>query len=319
MGKWRNFWVAAMTLVTVALVVGAGCAGGTASSTATTPSPPSFDQARAWSDLQKQVNFGFRVPGTQAHRDTRDWLVAQLTPCATAVTLQPFTHKLGGVDVQMWNIIATIPGNGTAPRQQVLLCAHWDTRPTADYDPDPAKRTQPIPGANDGASGVAVLLEVARQLHAHPIARDVVVVLFDGEDYGPTVADMLLGSKYYATHLPAKKPDWGVLLDMVGDKNLKIPREVNSDQQAKAVNDRIFRAARELGYTWSAGVSGFADSTGLAITDDHTNLNAAGVPTVDLIDFDYPPWHTTGDDLTQCSAESLRLVGKTVLYALQLP
>jgi len=277
---------------------------------------PAFNEARAWQDLLAQVDFGFRVPGTEAHRKTRDWLVAQLTPQAKSVTLQPFTWKLGGHDVQMWNVIAELPGTGPAPRERVLLAAHWDTRPIADHDPDATKWNQPIPGANDGASGVAVLLEIARQLKAHPIARDVTIVFFDGEDYGPKVNDMLLGSKYYAAHLPADKPNWGILLDMVGDTDLDIYRELSSERAAGAVNNRVFTAAKQLGYLRTKDQPGFVDSFyPYEIEDDHTALNQVGVPTADLIDFNYPFWHTTHDTPKQCSATSLKIVGQTVLAA----
>lgn len=278
-----------------------------------------MDQARAWADLQKQVDFGPRVPGTKAHQSARDWLIEQLTPSADKVELQSFTHTLGGQDIQMWNIIGHIPGVGKDKRELVLLAAHWDSRPIADHDPDPAKRKTPIDGADDGASGVAVLLEMARQLKAHPIARDVDIVFFDGEDYGPDIDNMLLGSKFYAAHLPDRKPDWGILFDMVGDKDLDIYREPYSDAHAKAVNDRIFRAARDSGYIKVGDASGFVDSLyKYWITDDHTPVNEAGVPMIDLIDFDYPAWHTTADTPAMCSANSLRIVGNTVLYALQL-
>jgi len=321
MMKWRQARVLLALLASLAFVLSAGCvrlAAGTPSITEIV-----FNETRAWQDLEAQVNFGPRVPGTEAHGRTRDWLVEQLTSSAKSVTLQPFIHKLDGRNVTMWNIIAEFPGVGPAPREQVLLAAHWDTRPTADYDPDETKRMQPIAGANDGASGVAVLLEIARRLKARPIARDVTIVLFDGEDYGTypnmktNLASMLLGSQYYADHLPEKKPDWGILLDMIGDADLAISREPNSEKYAKAVNDRVFAAAKEMGYLRVGGQSGFVDAvSGEAITDDHIALNKAGVPTIDLIDFNYPFWHTTHDTPEQCSAESLKVVGRIVLLAI---
>ncbi|MHB9023602.1 MAG: M28 family peptidase [Armatimonadota bacterium] len=318
---WRKFVLLAVIAGVLPVLLGAQCSGDAVAS----PQPAApylfpFDKERAWADLKGQVAFGYRVPGTETHKKTCAWLIEQLRPSATVVTKQEFTHRLGGRTVRMWNILATIPGVGKEPREQVILCAHWDTRPTADRDPNPANRKKPILGANDGASGVAVLLEIARQLKAHPIARDVIVVLLDGEDYGPGVEDMLLGSRYYAAHLPEKKPDWGVLLDMVGDKDLDIYREPNSDRLARAVNDRLFRAAREMGYLRVGKAPGFVDEPyKYAITDDHIPFNDAGVPMADLIDFNYPAWHTLADTPAQCSADSLNVVGKTVLYALQLP
>lgn len=315
--RWWGFFTTTLVLGMLAVSLGAGCSQ--RASGAPIIHTPEFDQMRAWNDLKHQVAFGYRIPGTKAHRQTRDWLEAQLSAMAPVVHLQPFTHMHQGHPVQMWNIIATIPGNGPAPRESVLLGAHWDTRPFADQDPIPANRSIPIAGANDGASGVAVLLEIARQLKADPIGRDVTIVLFDGEDYGHNVDEMLLGSAYYAAHLPKDKPSWGILLDMIGDKDLDIYREPDSEVHAKAVNDRVFRAAHELGYIRTDGVSGFVDELyQYSITDDHTPINAAGVPMADLIDFDYPPWHTVGDTVDKCSADSLKIVGKTVLYALQM-
>lgn len=314
---WRVVLLMTVAVGVLAFTLGAGCSGNSAASAP--PRTPAFDETRAFSDLEHQVALGYRVPGTAAHRTTRDWLVAQLKAAGAEVTLQPFSQPLGGRETQMWNIIAQVPGTGAAPRELVLLAAHWDSRPTADKDPDPARRATPIAGANDGASGVAVLLEVARQLQARPIDRDVTIVLFDGEDYGPEINNMLLGSKYYAKHLPERKPTWGILLDMIGDKDLAIYREPDSEARAKAVNDRVFSAARQLGYLRTAGQPGFVDAQfRYTITDDHTPINDAGIPMVDLIDFTYTPWHTTGDTVDKCSAASLKVVGNTLLYALEM-
>lgn len=320
MAMWRHLWAGVLLAGLMVFGIGAGCSGGTSGANAAPPPAIPFDETRAWADLKKQVDFGPRVPGTPAHLATRDWLVTQLKASTDTVDLQPFSAVLGGKTVSMWNIVADFTGTGAAPRQRVLLCAHWDTRPIADRDPDPAKRATPIDGADDGASGVAVLLEIARQLKVKPIERDVQIVLFDGEDYGPNIDNMLLGSKYYAKHLPTPKPAWGILLDMIGDKDLDIYREPNSDIAAKAVNDRVFTAATRLGLLRAGVTPGFVNAPyKYAIEDDHTALNANGVPTADLIDFDYPPWHTTADTVDKCSADSLKIVGKAVLYAVQLP
>ncbi len=291
---------------------------------------PDFDSMRAWNDLVYQVKAGYRIPDTTTHRNVRDWLVQQLASCVKDVQLQPFTVHANGKDIPMWNIIAFIPGTGQGKADLVLLCAHWDSRPIAEHELLPADQVLPIPGANDGASGVAVLLEIARQLKAHPIARQVEIVLYDGEDYAwpgedlnHVLDNMLLGSGYFAAHPGKHKPDWGILLDMIGDKDLDIYREPSSELNAKAVNDRIFRAAHELGFMGSRGVSGFYDTmltgddgTPETIEDDHTPLNKAGIPTADIIDFHYPAWHTRKDDVAHCSANSLRIVGQTVLYAI---
>lgn len=326
MNSWRRWLALICAMAVMAFAMGAGCAGG---STAAAPIvTPKFDFDRAFADLDKQLTFGFRVPGTAAHQKVQEWIVEQIKPSCATVTLQPFKDMLGGKEVQMNNIIGSIPGNGKAPREVVIVAAHWDSRPTADYDPDVKKRLTPIPAANDGASGVAVLIEIGRQLKANPISRDVLLVFFDGEDFGTypdhdqdrNISKMLLGSKFYAKNLPKSKPSWGILLDMIGDKDLDIYREPNSNKYAKEVNDRVFAAAKEMGYMRTGKTSGFIDKpNSFAIVDDHIAINEAGVPMIDLIDFNYRPWHTTLDDITQVSPDSLKIVGNTVLYALQMP
>jgi Zn-dependent M28 family amino/carboxypeptidase len=199
-----------------------------------------------------------------------------------------------------------------------LLCAHWDTRPRAEQDPDKSKRNKPILGANDGASGVAVLLELASLLRtkAPPIGID--IALFDGEDYGAEGdhANYLLGSRYFAKNRPSSYlPRFGVLLDMVGDKNLELPKEGFSVRYAPGVVNLVWSTAREL------GISQFVDAAGEDIIDDHLPLNEAGIPTIDLIDFNYPDptnrfWHTHQDIPENCSPESLEAVGAVLVHVL---
>lgn len=190
---------------------------------------------------------------------------------------------------------------------RVALFAHWDTRPTADQEEDPALQKKPILGADDGASGVAVLLELARVLKANPLPKNVGVrlVLIDGEDLGPDSNEMYLGSIVYAKSA-APRGDYGILLDMIGDKDLQVPMEPNSLAMAERLTRAIYAHAKEVGlastfpaveYKW-------------AIEDDHLPLIQAGIPTVDLIDFDYPSWHRVTDTVDKCSPESLGKVGK---------
>jgi len=266
-----------------------------------------FDAARAYRDLVTQCEFGPRVPGTQAHAECARWLTQTLYDCADAVSVQRFTATVGGKPLPLSNIVATFNPAGT---DHVLLAAHWDTRPTADRDPDPANRSRPILGANDGASGVAVLLEIARALKAHPPSPRVTIVLFDGEDYGPTAEDMFLGSKHFARTFAGPKVEWAVLLDMVGDRDLKIRPERFSVQGAPAVVDRIWTAAEKIGAT------AFVRDPGPTILDDHVFLLDRGIPCIDVIDFDYPYWHTLADTPDKCAPDSLAQVGATLLAAL---
>ena len=269
--------------------------------------PARFDAARAYRDLVTQCEFGPRVPGTPAHAECARWLTQTLYHCADAVSVQTFSRTVGGKALPLSNIVATFNPTGTG---HVLLAAHWDTRPTADRDPDPANRSRPILGANDGASGVAVLLEIARALKAHPPSQRVTIVLFDGEDYGPTAEDMFLGSKHFARTFDGPKVEWAVLLDMVGDRDLKIRPERFSVRRAPAVVDRIWAAAEKIGAT------AFVRDPGPAVLDDHVFLLDRGIPCIDVIDFDYPYWHTLDDTPDKCAPDSLAQVGRAILAAL---
>ncbi len=265
---------------------------------------PAFDGRRAFADLEKQVSFGPRVPGTQAHLQCRDWLMTELEKSADRVELQTFTQVVNGKSLRLYNIFGIF--NENAPRR-IMLCAHWDTRPTADEELDPANRRKPILGANDGASGVAVLLELARQFKAKRPQVGVIIAFWDGEDYGPDVNTMLLGSRYFAKNMGKLRPTYGILLDMVGDKDLQIYKETNSVYAAPEMVEKVWRIAGELGYR-----KYFPNAQKYAITDDHVPLIEAGVPCIDLIDFDYPYWHTLQDTVDKCSAQSLQVVGEVV-------
>lgn len=275
-----------------------------------------FNGEAAFQKLKEQCDFGPRTPGTEGHTRCLDYLVDALTPLAARVDRQSFTFRNGSRPIRMTNVIARfnparVPAEGgwraPKPGTGVILAAHWDTRPTADQEQDPDRRRQPILGANDGASGVAILLEYARMLKAKPAAVPVWIVLFDGEDYGPGIDRMFLGAKHFAANLPAGVPRKGVLLDMVGDKNLEIFKEVNSLQRASAVVNSVWETAERLGYR-----AQFNPKPGYAIQDDHLPLLDKGIAMIDVIDFDYPPWHTLGDTVDKCSAASLGIVGDVV-------
>jgi hypothetical protein len=274
---------------------------------------PVFDGNTAFQFLTAQTAFGPRVPNTQSHQQCLAYIQSELQKYADTVTLQSFSCPgYEKTTLQLTNVLASF---NNAAFTRILLLAHWDSRPRADQDPDPKRMDQPVPGANDGASGVAVLLEIARHLKAQPPKIGVDILFTDGEDYGKEhdLSNYFLGSKYFAAHLPGGfRPMFGILLDMVGDNQLQIPKEPNSLRYAPDVVDLVWSTARDL------GVYQFADVTQRPVADDHLPLNEAGIKTIDLIDFDYPDdsnryWHTTQDTPDKCSAGSLEAVGKVLL------
>ncbi len=267
-----------------------------------------FSSESAYRDLVLQCEFGPRVPGTMAHTECGQWLTQTLYSCADSISLQRFSANVSGTRLPLTNIIATFNPEG---KRHVMLCAHWDSRPTADRDPDPANHERPILGANDGASGVAVLLEVARALAVKPPKQRVTIVLFDGEDYGQSWQEMCLGSQRFAQEYAGPKVDWAVLLDMVGDRDLRLPPENLSAQNAPEVVERIWSAAQ------SVGAEAFVRESGPAVYDDHVWLLRRGIPCIDVIDSEYPYWHTLQDTPDKCSPESLGQVGRTLLAALE--
>jgi len=276
-----------------------------------------FNSMSAFQYLDKQVAFGPRPPGSAAHEQLRAYLVTTLGQWTT-VTQQNFKQIVSGTSYDLTNLLGVIPaatrGKGSRAPRRLLLSAHWDTRPTADQDPDPARRNQPILGANDAGSGVAVLLEVARLLHEEPPPVEVVIALWDGEDFG----NYLYGSTYFADNMGAFRPDWAINLDMIGDADLHVNREVNSLNAAADLFAAVLRAADDL------GLAGRFDGASLNILDDHIPLIRKGIKAIDLIEFDYGPnnsyWHTHADTADKCSAESLQALGEVVLrvtYGLQ--
>ena len=258
------------------------------------PAPVSFDSSRAYADVQTQVAFGPRIPGTEGHNQIRKWIRAELQSAGWMVEVQQ-TERMGH---PIYNIIAK--RNDDAP--QIILGAHYDTRMIADQDPDLSKRTEPVPGANDGASGVAVLLELARTLPDDTVP--VWLVFFDTEDNGRIEGwDWILGSRAFAEEISIE-PRAVVIVDMIGDADLNIYLEKNSNV---AIRTKIWSTAEKLGYGKQ-----FINEEKFSMLDDHTPFLEAGIPAVDLIDFDYPYWHTTQDTPDKVSAESLQAVGETL-------
>jgi glutaminyl-peptide cyclotransferase len=272
---------------------------------------PIFDSTRAFRYLTEQCAFGPRDAGSEGHRRAKDYFTSHFKSLGIPLTLQKFEHtdKASGVKVSLTNFIATIPGK-ELKRKPVIFCAHWDSRPRADQEPNPALHTRPILGANDGASGVAILLELANVLKQKAPLQTVYLVLFDGEDYGREghLDEYFLGSRHFAENLPAKNIDYALLLDMVGDRDLKILMEQNSIAQSPVLVGKIWKLAGTL------GLSAFQSGPGPTVLDDHMPLQAKGIPAIDIIDFEYPPWHTLGDTPDKCSAFSLGVSGRLVTH-----
>ena len=263
-----------------------------------------FNAQRAFEILKKQCEFGPRPPGSPAHRATQNYLFTELKKYANNAQLQPLQYEVNGVTLQLNNILAEF---GPSSGETLLLAAHWDTRPFADRDPKPENQDIPILGANDGASGVAVLLEIARVLKQRPPPRRVIIVLFDGEDYGRSVDNMFIGSRFFSQNLGKWRPDYGILLDMVGDKDLRIPIERYSWEANREFTELIWDRAASL------GLAPFQKRLGAAILDDHVPLIKVGIPMVNIIDFTYPYWHTIEDTVDKCSPKSLEVVATLVI------
>jgi Zn-dependent M28 family amino/carboxypeptidase len=257
--------------------------------------PVSFDSLRAYADVQTQVDFGPRIPGTDGHAKIRAWMQAELESAGWVVEVHE-TERMGH---PVYNLIA----KRSDAEPQIILGAHYDTRMIADHDPQPTNLNKPVPGANDGASGVAVLLELARALPEDSVP--VWLVFFDTEDNGRIEGwDWILGSRAFAEEIPVR-PEAVVIVDMIGDADLNIHLEQNSDV---AIRTEIWAIAAQLGYG-----DKFINEEKYSMLDDHTPFLEAGIPAVDIIDFDYPYWHTTQDTPDKVSAESLGVVGNTLL------
>lgn len=285
-----------------ALLFAAACRGGAQQA-------PPFDGAQALRWVEHQVAAGPRIPNTPAHRAIGLWLEQELRARADSVEVQEFTHVTeAGDTLHLRNVLARFRPSDPS---RVLFLSHWDSRPRADQEEDPSRRAQPVPGANDGASSTAVLLGVADALKRTPPSVGVDLLFVDGEDYGDFDGpDVLLGSRYFARHLPAGyRPLYAVLFDMVGDRDQRFLQEEYSLQGAPEVVERVWTAAEEIGLSRV-----FRDQRTGGIVDDHVPLLEAGLRAIDVIDMDYPYWHTTADTPDKISARSLENVGKLALY-----
>ena len=268
---------------------------------------PAFNADSAFVFLHEQCDIGPRYPGSPGHDRVRRYLIEKLAAFGAIVSQQPFDAVPAGNDtLHLVNIIAKY--RPAAPNR-ILLGAHYDTRPRADRDPHPENRAKPIIGANDGASGVAVLLEIARLLGTWKPPVGVDLVFFDGEDYGEEghIEDYLLGSRRFAGGLGGYRPTAVIVVDMVGERDSRIPLEGFSSAASAALCARIYGIAETL------GVENFVRSQGPTIIDDHLPFIQAGLAAIVLIDFDYPYWHTLSDTPDKCAGASLAAVGSVLV------
>jgi len=258
-----------------------------------------FDGERAFADLEKQVSFGPRIPGSEAHTQTVEYIREVLEENRWSVEVQ----ETSMLNQPIRNVIGR-KGEGIP---WIILGAHYDSRLKADRDPDPQKKEQPVPGASDGASGVAVLLELARVIPSD-FNGQIWLVFFDAEDNGRIPGwDWILGSQAFVRDLNGK-PDAVVVVDMVGDADLNIYEERYSDSD---LTREIWNIANSLGYSKE-----FIAQPNHSILDDHLPFLQAGIRAVDIIDIDYPYWHTSQDTPDKTSANSLQVVGDTLLHFL---
>ncbi len=275
-----------------------------------------FDKTLAWQHLINQVSFGPRVPGTPAHDKAEKYIMDEVSKYCDNAHEQRFTYKWSKTRqvLPMQNIFGTQNWNNASVR--IVLLTHWDSRPQADQDPNPANRNKPIPAANDGASGVAVMLELMRVLKQQNPTVGIMYFFTDGEDLGPGEEEMYLGSILFANDIPRMhpKPTYGILLDMIGDKDLTIPMEQRSTQAAPDLMNAFYAHAKSIGLS-----DAFPMRQGYLMDDDHVPLIENGLPTIDLIDFDYPSWHTVNDTPDKCSPDSLGKVGKMLESWFTLP
>lgn len=282
------------------VVVFAACGGEARIST-------DFDGARALEYARSQMQFGPRIPGTPNAVKAGDWIEARMRERADTVLVQRWTHTtVAGMRLPMRNIFAQFRRD--LP-DRVLYVTHWDTRPFADASDNLGDRQLPVPGANDGASGVGLFIALGDLLRKTPPNVGVDLLFVDGEDYGNfgTMTDVLIGSMFFAASPPVKdyKPIYGVLWDMIGDRELRIPQEQNSVSAAPEVVKRVWDVAATLGYAKYFVPEMYAEP----ITDDHIPLLRAGMHVIDVIDLEYPYHHRTTDTIDKISSESLKIVG----------
>ena len=300
-------------LVLAFLFLAIACGGDSQKGSAAQPEATSttgktgFDGAAAYNYAKAQVDFGPRVPGSSAAKKAGDWIISQMRARADTVIVQSFTYTTADKKkLPLRNILARFRPD---LKERILYLTHWDSRPISESASTEAEKKMPVPGANDGASGVGMFIALGDVLKKTKPNVGVDLLFTDGEDYGqfgPPEVDVLIGAKYFATHLPSPdyKPLYGVLWDMIGDKDLRIPYEMISFQQAPEVVSRVWQTAADLGYG-----NVFVQESGGEVIDDHAPLLHAGLRVIDVIDLTYLPHHTPQDTMDKISAKSLGIVG----------
>jgi len=281
---------------------------------------PPVNADTLYSFVEKQLSFGHRIPGTTGHKAAKDWIVAKLKSYGAEVEIQEFKASFYDVkDVDAYNIIASFNPKDT---HRVLLAAHWDSRMVAEKDSDKSKRDEAIMGADDGGSGVAGLLEIARVISQNPIDLGVDLIFFDAEDNGTPNENnktWCLGSQYWAKNKHDKnyKAKFGILLDMIGAKGAVFGKEGVSQKYAKQYHDKIWDLAQRMGYS-----DLFVDTAFSGIEDDHVYVNRAGIPMLDIINYDLQTnkfahyHHTHKDDISVIDKRVLRVVTQVVTSAI---
>lgn len=290
---------------------------------------PKFVGDSAYYFVKAQCDFGPRVPGTMAHQQCAEWMITTLNDYCDTVYVQDFKTRIyDGKVIDGKNIIATFNPNA---RKRLVIASHWDSRPYADNDPDEANWKKPIDGANDGASGCGIMMEMARVMKTHRIDDNIGIdfVFFDLEDYGsPKWMDDSqrndlswgLGSQYWSKkpHIEGYTAYYGILLDMVGAANPRFPKEYYSQGNSAWVLNKVWRIARDMGYD-----EAFTNELGDPINDDHIYMiHYAGIPTIDIIhlvgDEDrtscfFPYWHTVNDNIENIDVKTLQMVGNVMM------
>ena len=284
---------------------------------------PAFSGDAAYGLVEKQLAFGYRIPGTTEHKACKDWMVEELESYGAEVIVQDFDAKFfTGETVESFNIVAQF---NPKQKKRIFVAAHWDSRREADHDPNESEQSKPIMGADDGGSGVAVAMQIAKTLQENPIDMGVDIILFDAEDQGNGKGGgsetWCLGSQYWARNLAPKgyNPQYGILLDMVGSKHPRFAKDSVSKRYAPHVLNKVWTLASNMGYS-----DMFVNQNGGSITDDHYFINLiANIPTIDIINQKKGAktgfgshWHTHDDNIDVIDKRSLRVVGQVVTAVL---